>query len=61
MSINWEKVIPQAIPMKRAPSKKMLTNDIMPVYTRNIYDEAKKTSQKFREKIEVDLKKCGIK
>ena len=59
--MDWEKVIPLAIPMKRA---KMITRDpyhCMPaIYTSNILAESKSTSQKFREKIAADLKKAGI-
>ena len=55
MSFDYEKVIPAPIPMKRMAPPKMKFNDMNPVYTSRLQDEAKKTSQLFREKVAQDL------
>lgn len=60
MNIDYEKVIPAAIPMKRAAPDKPKFNDMNPKYTSRIEDEAKKTSLAFREKVAADRQRLGL-
>ena len=50
--MNWDAVVPEAIPMKRAPAPRMDK-----VYTTNLQQEAGKTSKLFRQKVEEDLRR----
>lgn len=58
--MNYENFIPAAIPMKRAAPAKPKFNDMSPTYVTRLQDEAKKTSQQFREKVEADRKRLGL-
>jgi len=62
MSFDYEKVIPTAIPMKRAPAKTHRDpyNCIPATYTENIVADSPKTSQLFKEKIAADRKRLGL-
>ena len=58
---DYEKVIPAAIPMKRAAVKTRDPFNCMPAtYTEGIQREAAATSQKFRDKVEADRKRLGL-
>jgi hypothetical protein len=58
--VNWESVIPKAIPTKRMALtvKKPV---IHPTYTERLEDDKNKGSKMYREKIEADRKRLGLK
>lgn len=58
INMDWNKVIPAPIPMKRARASKENHKDMHPEYTAGLKDEASKTSKLFREKIAQDLERA---
>lgn len=57
MSVNWEKYIPAPIPMKKARPPQPKFDRLHPKYVVGIHDDAKKTSQLFKQKIAADLER----
>lgn len=60
MNFDYEKVIPKAIPMKRAELKKTKFIPLNPYYAVRLEQEADKTSKLYRQKIEADRKRLGL-
>jgi len=60
--MNWEKVIPAAIPLRRADPVKTRNpfNCLPATYTENLYKEQEKGSKAFREKVEADRRRLGL-
>lgn len=60
--MNWEKVIPAAIPMRRAPSIEIRDpfHCLPATYTENLYKDQSQGSKAFRDKVEADRKRLGL-